>query len=170
MVVIYEDLPTRERAMIACDQLVNQFWPEIEFKFHWWRTDFLEDDDMAEVAAQNACEAHFLVFCGGVEKHLTPKARRWFEGWVSSRKNQDVALLDLTDPEAGLNWRLLEKRTYLRDLARRSRAEYLTNAPTALPDKSVTVQNTALPTADIASVLDQILRQAPMRPAHWARL
>jgi hypothetical protein len=160
VVVVYEDLPTRERAMVACDHLVNQFWPEIEFKFHWWRTDFLEDDGMALTAGENAAQSDFVVYCGGPEKELSPKTRRWFETWVSDRNGRDVALLDLTPTGPGVNGHTQEKRTYLRAITQPTSIAYLTSGLVQRGRKASAAKHLTHRTLQISSVLDSVLHHA----------
>lgn len=96
VVVIYDNLSARERAMAACDYLVKQFWENVELKFHWWRMDFLGDLSLAEDAALNAIASDFLIVC--LDKNQTGSAtlETWFKTWIARRKNQDGALLDLS--------------------------------------------------------------------------
>lgn len=124
VVVVYEDLPTRERAMSACDQLVNQFWPEVEFKFHWWRTDFLEDEGMAGTAAEYAAQSNIIIFSGGTEKGLSRRVGKWFEGWTRANGSEDKALFDLTQTGLITN----DKKVWLQQLCACSGVEYLTEA------------------------------------------
>jgi hypothetical protein len=99
VVVVYENATTRERAMSVCDHLVRQFWTDIEFQFHWWRTDFLEVGDIATSAASDAAAADFVIVCAGAERELSPGVKAWFESWVGRRSGHEGALVHL--PEAG---------------------------------------------------------------------
>jgi hypothetical protein len=125
VVVVYEGLHTRERAMTACDQLVNQFWPDVEFKFHWWRTDFLEDEGMAGTAAEYASRCDILIFSGGPEKDLSPRVQRWFENWTRIPGNREKALFDLTETTTDFSGIAAGKKAYLQDISTRSKVEYL---------------------------------------------
>ena len=156
VVVVYEDLSTRERAMTVCDQLVKQFWPEIEFKFLWWRTDFLEDDGMAATAGENTTQADFIIFCGGPELPLSFRMRQWFQ-WSLQRNGHDMALLDLTDTEQGGFTR--EKTHFLREIAKRGRVDYLTNAPTGDAEPIEELPADALPLLAASTMFDRILNQ-----------
>ena len=156
VVVVYEDLPTRERAMAVCDQLVKQFWPEIEFKFLWWRTDFLEDDGMAATAGENATQADFIIFCGGSERPLSLRMRQWFQ-WSLQRNGHDMALLDLTDTRNG--GCTGEKTNFLREAARRGRVDYLTNSPTNDVEHIVDLPADTLPLLAASTMFDRILNQ-----------
>ena len=157
VVVVYEDVSTRESAMAVCDQLVKQFWPEIEFKFLWWRTDFLEDDGMAATAGENATQADFIIFCGGPEHPLSLRMRQWFQ-WSLQRNGQDLALIDLTDTGAGGHAR--EKATYLREIARRGRVDYLTNSAADEMSPEPELPADTLPLLAASTMFDRILSQA----------
>ena len=63
VLVLYEDQATRQRGLAACDYLMNNFWTEVEFEFHWWRTDFLADASLAAAAAAKASEASLIFLC-----------------------------------------------------------------------------------------------------------
>jgi hypothetical protein len=121
VVVIYDDIAARTRAMKAGDYLVKQFWENVELKFHWWRTDFLRDNNLAQVAARNAIAADFLIVCVGDNETASALLEAWFETWITRRTGREGALLDLSSdsPQGG----------FLRELCTRGRFDYLAPAP-----------------------------------------
>lgn len=121
VVVIYDDLVARTRAMKAGDYLVKQFWENVEMKFHWWRTDFLRDLNLAQVAARNAIAADFLVVCVSDNETAPALLEAWFETWVTRRTGREGALLDLSTDSA--------QGGFLRELCVRGRFDYLAPAP-----------------------------------------
>lgn len=156
VVVVYEDLSTRERAMAVCDQLVKQFWPEIEFKFLWWRSDFLEDDGMAATAGENATQADFIIFCGGPERPLSLRMRQWFQ-WSLHRNGRDMGLLDLTDTSLGGETR--DKTNFLREIARRGRVDYLTSSSMDDAEHIEELPADTLPLLAASTMFDRITNQ-----------
>jgi len=165
VVVIYEDKPARARAMAVCDHLMEQFWPEVEFSFHWWRSDFLEDFALSEAAAESAAGADFILVSGDSERDFSSGIRRWFETCCIRRGRREGALLDLTGSIASQSGDLSRKHAFLRDFARRASLEYLARLPTGanglLPDSFETVTLRATQTT---AVLDDILHQSPPPP------
>ena len=165
VVVLYEDAATRQRAMKVCDHLVQQFWAEVEFKFHWWRTDFLEDDTMAATAAADAGNADFIVVSSSAERELSPFVKNWFEAWIAQRQGREGALVDLTKTGAVSAAQTQHNKIFLRNVARRAAMDYLTKVPSVingkLPDS---VESVDLRAGQVTSVLDNILHQPP--PPH----
>lgn len=127
VVVIYDDAIARTRAMTACDYLVNQFWENVELEFHWWRTDFLEDTSLADLAARNAIEADFLIVCVGQNHSASPSLEAWFENWIARRHGREGALLDLS----AINLPGNRQTEFLREICGRGSFDYLTPAPTS---------------------------------------
>ena len=162
VVVVYEDIATRSRAMSVCDHLVKEFWSDVEFQFRWWRTDFLEDPGMAATATEEAVEADFVIFCASAEAEWAPAVRGWIERWAARRRGREGALVDLTEAGAAPSGGAHRKAGFLRDAARRAAMDYLTKAPGTiagtLPESFETL---ALRATQITSVLDDILHHQP---------
>ena len=162
VVVLYDDAETRQRAMKVCDHLVQQFWAEVEFKFHWWRTDFLEDEAMAATAAADAGNADFIVVSSSAERELSPFVKNWFEAWIAQRQGREGAFVDLTETGAVPAAHVQHNKIFLRNVARRAAMDYLTRVPSVingkLPDS---VESVDLRAGQVTSVLDNILHQPP---------
>jgi hypothetical protein len=129
VVVIYEDAVARERAMAACDCLMQQLWSEVEFDFHWWRADFLEHAVMAHTAAQQAAAANFLIFCSSAENEFSPALKTWFESWIEDRHGRDGALLNLTNPNLTETGSARPMEAFLRGVAHRATLDYFATSP-----------------------------------------
>jgi hypothetical protein len=139
IVVLYEGDVSRARAMSACDYLVRQFWAEVELKFHWWRTDFLRDEQLAAVAAVNAMAADFLIISSESDREFSLELESWFESWLDRRLDREGALVDLLP--ASQNGRGVSAREqFLHEVSRRGKFDYLTSIPggTGEPRQSVT--------------------------------
>jgi hypothetical protein len=128
VVVIYDDRLTRARALRACDFLVSQIWDRVELDFHWWRSDFLKDPQLAEAAAQDARTADFLIVCSRDPEELSPTLESWIETWIDKRAGSRGALIDLTNLRA-MGSELLPRESLLRQVAQRGKFDYLTTAP-----------------------------------------
>lgn len=163
IVVLYDGNSTRARAMAACDFLVSQFWEHVELKFHWWRTDFLEDTAMATVAARDAITADFLIISSDQREQPSASLERWFESWLDLRGEHQGALVDLTAEQAGQTFGLTETRLqFFREVCRRGNFDYLTTLAEAGPDFS----NPHPPTAELGGIVDDILG-GPRPPSHY---
>jgi hypothetical protein len=153
--------------MAVCDHLVQQFWAEVEFKFHWWRTDFLQNSGMAATAAGNAADADFIIICTGADSELSPAVNAWFESWIGRRGGREGALIDLTEAGVALTGGAQHKQLQLRKAARRAMMDYLTTVPSAisgtLPDS---FESAAFRAGQVTSVLDEILHPPPP-PSHY---
>jgi len=162
VVVVYDDAATRQRAMEVCDHLAKRFWAEVELKFHWWRTDFLEDAGMAATAAENSRNADFIVVCILPDGELSPVFQQWFEGWIAGREGREGALIDLTATTGPSPFAAQRKKVFLRDVAHRAGMDYLTHFPPvinrSLPDSFETA---TLRATQMTTVLDGILHHAP---------
>ncbi|MCW5553817.1 MAG: hypothetical protein KIS67_16865 [Verrucomicrobiae bacterium] len=162
VVVLYDDAPTRQRAMGLCNRLVQRFWEEVEIRFHWWRSDFLVDDLMRTTATQDAVGADFIVVSSRPEQQFSPFVVKWFEDWIRQREGREGAFLDLTEPEAGSADNVQRRQLHLRRLAHRAMMDYLTQVSQImdgpLPDSFESVEHRA---AQITSVMDQILHLPP---------
>ena len=162
VVVLYDDSSTRQRAMEVCDHLAQRFWEEVDLKFQWWRTDFLEDSGMASTAAANSREADFMVVCILPEGEISPVVRQWFEMWIPQREGREGALIDLTATIGLSPLTAHRKKVFLRDVAHRAGMDYLTHFPPAinrsLPDSFETA---SLRATQVTTVLDGILQHSP---------
>lgn len=167
VVVLYEDKATRERAMTTCDHLVKQFWAEVEFDFHWWRTDFLVDPRLAQSAGFDARDANVIIFSSLPETELSPVVLHWFDQWGEQRADRDGLFLDLTYAAVPATPLISRKQSRLRDIASRARLDYVTRFPPqlggTLPNSW---QNAEARAAQVTSVLDEILHRVPP-PSHF---
>lgn len=166
VVVVYQDSATRQRAMDACDFLMHKFWSEVEFDFHWWRADFLEQEALAQTAAEQAANADFLIVCSSPTHPLSPALKRWFESWIEIRHGRDGALLDLT--ESGLTEAGAPQTTgnFLRGIARRAMLDYFTTAQhTLMGTLPASYEEVDERASQRSSVLDEILNHPPRPPS-----
>lgn len=157
IVVLYDGFQSRARAMSACDYLVKQFWPEVEVKFHWWRTDFLSDLTLAKVAADNVVVADFLIFSSESDGEISPALESWFESWLDRRGEREGALVDL-----GSAPRSSQREFFLREISRRGRFDYLT----VIPDERGNALNSDLPAKKGLSMAEDFSRET-RPPSHY---
>ena len=166
-VVVYEDQPTRDRALRLCDELVRKFWHDIEMDFSWWRFDYLRDVDLARLAAEAAVSADFVVFSARGAKELPPPVRSWIDSWVDCRMNRPNALVALIgaddDPVKGLT----PIHVYLQEIARHAEMDYLSHVSDASTVKLDTSMNgIARRAGEMTTLLDKMLHR-PSIPPRW---
>lgn len=128
ILVLYDGDVTRARALEACDCLVSQFWQDVEIAFHWWRTDFLRDSNLATVASANAVAADFFIVCLDPHQEVGPALESWFESWLPNRRDHEGALVDLTNTRK-LNKDITANEIFLRQVSRRGNFEYVPVIP-----------------------------------------
>lgn len=163
IVVLYDGDVTRARAMAACDFLVSQFWEDVELKFHWWRTDFLQDAELATVAARDAVEADFLIVCSDHRDQPPPSLERWFESWLDRRGDRLGALVDLTANRAGQTFGPSETRQqFFREICRRGNFDYLTT----LAEAGSEFSGSTPAKHDVGGIIDDILGDS-RPPSHY---
>ncbi len=164
VVVIYDDAATRARAMAACDCLIQQCWSEVEFDFQWWRTDFLQDAAMAELAAEQAVRADFVIVACDPEREVAPALREWFERWAPRREGRDGALLNLMG-EVSRSIAAWRNEQFLRAMARLAWLDYLTPAGAAQEEFPGSFEDAQRRANLHSSILDDILNTGPRPPS-----
>jgi hypothetical protein len=163
IVVLYDGNATRSRAMAACNYLVQQFWADIELKFHWWRTDFLRDAPLAAVAADNAVTADFLIIATENEAEISPALESWFESWLSRRMNREGALVDLR-PAASVRSvsSASQREHFLLEVCERGSFDYLA----AISNQPGQGGEPGPLTKGVSGVIDEKWRE-PYPPSHY---
>src|SRR5258706_8991321 len=87
VVVIYEDLPSRDLAIQICDNLQHVFIRDMEFDFTWWRLKYLGDSEIARQAAQAAIDADLILLALRSVEDSSTQVIAWFEQWSWLRKH-----------------------------------------------------------------------------------
>ena len=167
VVVLYDDTATRERALEACDRLVRTFWAEVEFDFHWWRTDFLKDPFLAQTAMHEAREADVIIFSSAGDDDLPAAVSQWFARWTEQRGKREGLLFDLTGTLRPVTPRLERIQNRLRELARRAGLDYAAGVPARLPGRLPdSWQSAETRAGQVTAVLDDMLHKLPP-PTHF---
>src|SRR5437899_3117434 len=89
VVVLYEDRATRDRALSVCHHMEAQVGDEIDFRFSWWRFDFLGASDLGEEAAKAALAADMLVVSAHPGRGLPMAFTQWVETWLPRRSYRE---------------------------------------------------------------------------------
>jgi len=164
--VLYEDAATRQRGLAACDYLVQYFWTEVEFEFHWWRTDFLTDRSLAAAAAEKAAQANMIFLCSTVTQEPSATLKAWFDSWIGSRRAGEGMLMNLITSDAPRP-HLPAGELFLLDISRRADLDYLGTFPATSTGTLPTSPTDVEPWVNqLGSVSHGLLRELP-RPPHF---
>lgn len=164
VLVLYEDAATRQRGLDACDYLMQEFWADIEFDFHWWRTDFLADASLASAAAEKASQATIIFLCTTATRQLPATLIAWFDSWIEDRREREGLLVNLI-AGGGLTHHPHDGELFLRDISRRADLDYLGPFPQTrtgtFPDSVMEAERRA---HEMSAVLDELLHRPPRPP------
>ena len=160
VVIVYEDVSTREEAVRFSDDLVGRFWADYEFDFGWWAVQDLDQADKGTNAAAKAIKADLLVFALQPDGSMPDAVLAWIEDWIRLRGDHEGALVGLLDPAAAPSGTTTERYLYLRSLAHRAGMDYLIQCPEnmrrPIPDS---LDSYAERAGQKTSVLDDIIRR-----------
>jgi hypothetical protein len=158
VVVIYENPPSRERAVDFCDRLVKRFWARCEFEVSWWPFEQLQDPPVAAQTADRAAKADLVVVASTEPGDFPIAIQSWFERWLQRRNDREGMLAGLLEPSAEDSVGRRHKDNYLRQVAHRAEMDYLTQLPAgmslSIPESLESYTERA---ACVTSVLDEIL-------------
>jgi len=123
VVVLYEDVATRDAAVELCDTLTARFGAELEFEFTWWGFRYLAEEEIAKQAASAALAADLILVSVRKPEDLPLEVKAWFERWLSDREPAEGALVVLqtekeTPQQPG-------RDPYLQLVALRAKLDYL---------------------------------------------
>lgn len=166
VLVLYEDAATRQRGLDACDYLVQNFWTEVDFEFHWWRTDFLADRSLAAAAAEKAAQANLIFLCSTATREPSATLKAWFDSWIESRLEREGMLVNLITGDA-LTHHPHAAELFLRDISRRADLDYLGTFPqTSTGTFPSSVADAEQRSNQMSAVLEGLLHESP-RPPHF---
>ncbi len=165
VMVVYEDAPSRQKAVQFCDRLVERFWSSYGFDISWWSFATLQQADASGEPARRAVAADVIIFATSVEEEIPAPVRAWIEDWVRLRCEREGTLIGLMDPGPGSGGGCAGKFCYLRDVAHRAGMDYLTEIPQDVSLFTPDSLESCTERADrVTGVLDEILRHQPPPP------
>jgi len=126
LVIAYEDLATRNRAMRLHDHLDRQLGDDYDFHCAWWKLEHLREPTLREQAVDDAMSANMIVISVHGESELLPPARAWMDDWSRRLDHHKCALVTLfAEPHARKKSSPLIAR--LQQVARQARMDFFTN-------------------------------------------
>lgn len=167
VLVAYEDLSTRDRAMRVCDRLMQKFWKDDEFDFSWWRFDFFNDPAIVDAAANAAAHSNLILVSAHARRELPLAVQHWVETWLPRRQPGPGMVAAMIGTEQDELRGVTPIHVYLREAAQRAHMDFLPDvmsAPLGKWDGSIEkITNRA---EKVTSLLDNILHR-PDAPEHW---
>jgi hypothetical protein len=127
LVVAYEDLETRNRALHLYDHLAQQLLDDYDFQCSWWKFDHLSNPTLRQQAADAAVEANMVILSIRAHEELPRTQQLWLEDWVSRRHHRKAALVAMI---AGTNTperKAAPALAYLQNAARLARMDFFTH-------------------------------------------
>ena len=125
IMVVYEDDPTRERAMTLVGHLKQRFDEEMEVASTWWKFRYLMSKDISMVARHYAASADIMIFASDSPGLFPLAIMKWIESWTKRRSRDGGVLVPLIGspyiPQSLYTTKLL----YLRNIASDACLDYL---------------------------------------------
>ena len=140
LLVAYEDLATRDRALHLSHHLAKQLEEDYAFHSSWWKFEHLTNRTLAQQAADAAAEANMVVLSLHARRELLPLHQAWIEQWLPRRQNRKSALVVLL---AGADKQVQEAEptlVYLRRVARLAHMDFFNHGfDLALPSRETSL-------------------------------
>ena len=97
LLVAYDDVTTRNRALQLCDRLTKKLADDYDFKCTWWKFDHLRDATLREQAVDAAAEANMIILSIHADKELPIAVKTWTETWLARKDHGKRALVTLIE-------------------------------------------------------------------------
>lgn len=95
--IIYDEFTSAARANAALQRSAHHLDMSIKWIVRPWRLDMLKFPPTAEVALNEAIDAHLIVFAGLTAKPLSAWLNDWLEHWAKCRRIDEAALAIIDD-------------------------------------------------------------------------
>jgi len=163
LVIAYEDLATRNRAMRLHDHLDRQLGGDFDFHCAWWKFEHLREPTLREQAVDDAMSANMIVISIHGDCELFPAARAWIDDWSHRLDHNKCALVTLfAEPHPKKKSSPLFTR--LQQVARQARMDFFTNIGEAAQAAELTVERIAQRASAFTPTLEDILEhKIPVR-------
>ena len=128
LVVAYEDLETRNRALHLYDHLAQQLLDDYDFQCSWWKFDHLANATLRQQAAEAAVEANMVILSIRAHDELPRTHKLWLEDWISRRHHRKAALVVIVAGASKAEREAAPVLPYLQNAARLARMDFFTHA------------------------------------------
>ena len=128
LVVAYEDLETRNRALHLYDHLAQQLLDDYDFQCSWWKFDHLSNPTLRQQAADAAVEANMVILSIRAHDELPRPHKLWLEDWISRRHHRKAALVVMIAGTNSPEHDAVPVLAYLQNAARLARMDFFPHA------------------------------------------
>lgn len=128
LVVAYEDLETRNRALHLYDHLAQQLLDDYDFQCSWWKFDHLANATLRQQAADAAAEANMVILSIRAHHELPRAHQLWLKEWVSRRHHRKAALVTMIAGTSAPGRDASPALACLQNAARLARMDFFTHA------------------------------------------
>ncbi len=165
VVVIFEDMATRDAAVGFCDRLVERFWAKCKFDVSWWSFGLLHEPEAAMEAVSKAAAADLVICTAGPEGEMPSHVVDWVENWLRQRGEREGILVGLLEHGAELGGSTGSRHVWLRQIAHRAGMDYLTQVPQGIGYPMPNSLESCVERAHVVTpVLEEILHQHALPP------
>jgi len=123
LVVIYEDHPSRDRAIQVCDHLQQQFAGDITFEISWWKFNLLADSQVASQFTDVMARVDLIFVSVNLTHELPINVKQSLESALAFRKKFDGAFVLLQTSPTDTD-QASQLGSYLQMLARRTNLDF----------------------------------------------
>ncbi len=159
LVVGYEDVPTRNRALSLYDRLARRLLDEYDFQCAWWKFDHLRADSLMAQAIGDAAKANMIILSLGAGNQLPPVGQSWIEAWASHKSRRKSALVALIDVPRQPAPGACQVQSYLEQIAQRAKMDFFFHAAEAAKEGPLYTAETLVKRAQtVTPLLQEILK------------
>ena len=165
LLVAYDDVITRNRALQLYDRLTQQLADDYDFKCTWWKFDHLRDATLREQAVDAAAEANMIILSIHANKELPVSAKTWTETWLARKEHGKRALVTLIEGANQQGQAFCPVQLYLQKVAHMGGMNFFSQ-PFDLPTETprYTVESITERAIKVTPVLTQILNHRTAIP------
>jgi len=133
VVIMYEDFTSGLRAKALFDQFLTPLTQARSYSLDLWKFQILRLEVFRAEALRDTVAAHIVCIAGMADGALPLCVQTWADRWAHERPNNPATLIALLENECDETLLQSERATFLRDIARRARAEFLVLPSSASP-------------------------------------
>jgi hypothetical protein len=163
LVVAYEDVETRNRALHLYDHLAQQLLDDYDFQCSWWKFDHLANAVLRQQAADAAVEAHMVILSIRAHDELPRTHRLWLDDWIPRRHHRKAALVVMTAGTSKPGREGTPVLPCLQNAARLARMDFFTHAFDLPPTPAkASLAHMAVPAADAPTLQGLLQDRIPV--------
>ena len=127
-VILYDEFAAAIDAKEVLENVAAQLQDEFVIEIDFWRLAMLEHPQQQILASRGVAAADLILVAGESQGNIPENARAWLEDCLAHKPSGGKALVALLGTQEAVTNALSALGGYLKDLASRCRADFLTNA------------------------------------------